>query len=128
MLFDGWKQRTNMKINLHSCGSISSIIPDLIDCGVDIINPVQTSAANMSIDYLKNSFGDKVIFWGGAYDAQLIPSSASYSEVFDDVYTNISKLKAGGGFIFSGVHNLPATMPSEHLKAMIDAYRASRDY
>lgn len=127
-LFTGWKQISDMKINLHSCGAISNIIGDLIECGVDIINPVQTSAANMSIDSLKKRFGKDVIFWGGAYDAQLIPESADYDEVFEAVYRNTKKLGEGGNFIFAGVHNLPATMPEAHLQAMIDAYRDARTY
>jgi len=126
--FDGWKSLTGMKINLHSCGAISNIIGDLIECGVQILNPVQTSAANMSIDSLKQRFGKDVIFWGGAYDAQLIPEHASYDEVYQAVYKNIKKLGDGGNFIFSGVHNLPATIPESHLKAMIDAYKAARYY
>lgn len=127
-LFEGWKKRTSMHVNLHSCGAISAIIPDLIECGLEVLNPVQTSAANMSIDTLKADFGDKLVFWGGAYDAQLISEGASYDEVFKAVSSNIEKLKAGGGFIFSGVHNLPATLPDDHLRAMIDAYKAARDY
>ena len=82
----------------------------------------------MSIDTLKADFGDNVVFWGGAYDAQLINEKASYDEVFSAVSANINKLKAGGGFIFSGVHNLPATLSDDHLRAMIDAYKSSRDY
>jgi len=127
-LFTGWKSRTDMKINLHSCGAVSTILGDLIECGVDIFNPVQTSAAGMDIASLKARFGKDVIFWGGAYDAQLISQQASYQEVFDTVSGNISQLGRGGNFIFSGVHNLPATMPDEHLRAMLDAWMAVRNY
>lgn len=126
--FQGWKQATSMKVNLHSCGSVSSIMGDLIECGVEVFNPVQTSAANMSAASLKERFGKDVVFWGGAYDAQLINPNASYEEVWQTVYENIKVLGKGGNYIFAGVHNLPATMPESHLKAMIDAYRAARDY
>lgn len=126
--FTGWKSITDMKINLHSCGAVSSILDDLIACGVDIFNPVQTSAANMSAASLKERFGDQLIFWGGAYDAQLLPASMSYDEVYEAVCRNIKILGAGGNFIFSGVHNLPADMPEHHIKAMIDAYFDARWY
>ena len=127
-LFQGWRSITDMKINFHSCGAISSILGDLIKCGVQIINPVQTSAADMSAESLKKRFGSQVVFWGGAYDAQLINNGASYHEVYETVYNNIKVLGVGGNFIFSGVHNLPANIPENHLKAMIDAYRDRRNY
>ena len=126
--FQGWKKRTNMAVNFHSCGAVSSILGDLIECGVQIFNPVQTSAANMSAVSLKERFGKDVIFWGGGYDAQLIPTSASYEEVFEAVRANVKTLGAGGNYIFSGVHNLPANMPAHHLRAMLDGWRAARDY
>ncbi len=126
--FEGWRKISTMKVNLHSCGSVSSIMGDLIECGVEVFNPVQTSAANMSAASLKERFGKDVVFWGGAYDAQLIRTTASYDEVYRTVYDNIKVLGAGGNYIFAGVHNLPATMPEAHLKAMIDAYRDARDY
>lgn len=127
-LFTGWRQITNMKINLHSCGAISDIIDDLIECGVHIINPVQTSATGMDAESLKSRFGDKVIFYGGAYDAQLFSSNMTYDEVYKEVYNNIKILGVGGNYIFAGVHNLPGDMPEHHIKAMIDAYRDARNY
>lgn len=121
-LFDGWHEITDMKVNLHSCGSISSIMDDLIECGADIINPIQTSAANMEAEYLKNRFGDRVVLWGGGYDAQLLPAAMKYEEVYTAVSKNLSILGKDGGYIFSGVHNLPADMPEHHIQAMMDAY------
>ena len=120
-LFTGWRKRTNMAVNLHSCGSIADIMGDLIECGMQVVNPVQTSARNMSVESLKQRFGKQVVFWGGAYDAQLIPVGASYEEVYNAVGRNIKILGEGGGFIFSGVHNLPATLPETHIRAMLDA-------
>ncbi|MBE6610639.1 MAG: hypothetical protein E7634_08215 [Ruminococcaceae bacterium] len=121
-LFEGWRKITDMKINLHSCGSVSSIIGDLIECGVHVLNPVQTSAANMSAASLKERFGDRIVFYGGAYDAQLLPSTVTYEDVYKAVYDNIKTLGKDGGYIFAGVHNLPADMPEHHVKAMMDAY------
>lgn len=126
--FQGWRKISTMKVNLHSCGAVSSIMDDLIECGVEVFNPVQTSAANMSAASLKERFGKDVVFWGGAYDAQLIRTTASYDEVYRTVYDNIKVLGKDGNYIFAGVHNLPATIPEAHLKAMIDAYRDARDY
>lgn len=127
-LFEGWHSITNMKVNLHSCGSIYEIMDDLIECGVDIINPVQTSAANMNAESLKKEFGERIIFWGGAYDAQLISKDAGYDQVYQKVYQNIKTLGKGGNYIFAGVHNLPADLPESHIKAMIDAYKDARKY
>lgn len=127
-LFTGWHKRTGMKINLHSCGSISEILDDLIECGLDVLNPVQISAAGMSPEYLKERFGSRIVFWGGAYDPQLVPSDLDYESVYNIVSENIRIFGANGGYIFSGVHNLPPTMPETHLKALIDAYKDSRLY
>ena len=82
----------------------------------------------MSPALLKEQFGDRLVFWGGAYDAQLLPAAASYDEVYHAVFQNIKTLGAGGNFIFSGVHNLPADMPEHHVKAMMDAYFDARSY
>lgn len=126
--FRGWHNITDMKINFHSCGAISSILGDLIECGVQIINPIQTAAADMSAESLKTRFGKEVVFWGGGYDAQLINTAASYQEVYEAVYNNIKVLGAGGNYIFAGVHNLPANISECHLKAMLDAYHDARAY
>ncbi|MCL1793163.1 MAG: hypothetical protein FWG34_04775 [Oscillospiraceae bacterium] len=127
-LFSGWKKITDMKINLHSCGSVYNIMDDLIECGADIINPVQISANNMSAKKLKKEFGDKIIFWGGAYDSQLVDKNESYDEVYIKVSECINILKQGGGFIFSGVHNLLPDVPEHHLKAMLDAWENNKNY
>ena len=127
-LFDTWHSVTDMKINLHSCGSVSAILDDLIECGVDVINPVQTSAEGMSSESLKERFGDRIVFWGGAYDAQLFGANMSYDEVYDAVRRELEVFKKGGGYIFSGTHNLPAEMPEHHVKAFMDSYFAAREY
>lgn len=127
-LFQGWRKRTNMAVNFHSCGSVAEIMEDLVECGLQILNPVQTSAAGMDLKVLKEKYGKDVIFWGGAYDAQLIRPETPYEEVYRQVYDNIRILAEGGHYLFSGVHNLPATIPEHHLKALLDAYRDARDY
>lgn len=127
-LFGEWKKITKMKINLHSCGSIVEILPDLIECGIDIYNPVQTSAANMDSQLLKERFGENLIFYGGAYDAQKVPKNADYDTVYMIVKNNLEVFKQGGRYIFAGVHNLPGDTPKHHLEAMLDAWRDNRDY
>ena len=126
-LFQGWKNITDMKINFHSCGSIYSILDDLTECGVDIINPMQISAHNMSAEKIKSDFGDRIVFWGGAYDAQLFGKDESYEKVYEKISDTINILKQGGGFIFSGVHNLPPDMPKSHIKAMLDAWNDNKN-
>jgi uroporphyrinogen decarboxylase len=127
-LFTSWRQITNMKSNLHSCGSVYSILGDLVECGVDILNPIQTSATNMNAIKIKEEFGSELIFWGGAYDSQLFSKEESANEVYEKVSSAIRTLSTGGGYIFSGVHNLPPDMPKHHLEAMIRAWRDVRDY
>ena len=126
-LFQGWKKITNMKINLHTCGAISEILPDLIQCGMDIYNPVQIFAKDMQPEKLKAQFGKQLIFWGGGYDCQMFRPEDSYEKVYETVLKNLRIFCRGGGYIFSGVHNLPADTPSHHLKAMLDAFENCRE-
>ncbi len=127
-LFGGWHARTGMRINLHACGAMASILDDLIDCGLDVYNPVQISARGMDPAALKERFGDRLVFYGGGYDCQRIPVSQSYEEVYAQVSQTLEIFKRGGGYLFAGVHNLPATVPSHHLQALLDAWRDHRDY
>ena len=120
--FSGWKNITNMKINLHSCGAINDILPDLVECGVQILNPVQVSANNMNVEKLKRDYGNDIIFLGGSYDSVQNMSNCTYDEVYLNVKNNISALSKGGGYIFAGVHNISGEVPREHLEAMLDAY------
>jgi len=126
-LFTEWKKITNMKINLHTCGSVDSILEDLIECGLDIINPVQISANGMDAASLKKRFGGRLVFWGGGYDAQMFSPDDSYDHVYEVVAEQINIFKQGGGYIFSGVHNLPPDVPESHLLAMLNAWKDNRD-
>jgi len=125
-LFSEWHNITDMKVSLHSCGSMFDILDDLIECGVDIYNPVQTSANNMNPDVLKERFGDRLIFYGGVFDAVSLPVATDPDVVYDTVKSNIETLSANGGYIFAGVHNLPGDLPESHLQAMLQAYRDCR--
>ena len=127
-LFGEWKKISNMKISMHSCGAIWEVLPDLIECGMDVYNPVQTSAEGMSAAELKARFGKDIVFYGGAYDTQSIPPETDYDAVFERVKTSIKTLMQGGRYIAAGVHNLPGDIPKEHIRAILDAVYAVREY
>ena len=115
------RSRTQAKIWYHSCGSVMSCLPDLLDNGIDIINPVQVSAKNMDPAKLKTLFGDKVVFWGGGVDSQHILPRGTPAEVRENVRHNLEAFKPGGGYVFNNVHNLQADVPAENILAMFDA-------
>jgi uroporphyrinogen decarboxylase len=115
------RSRTKARIWYHTCGACKSYIPDLLDNGIDIINPVQISAANMDPDDLKQEFGDRITFWGGAIDAQHVLPHADPATVRDHVRRNIRCLMPGGGYVFNNVHNIQAGVPPENIVAMYDA-------
>ncbi len=115
------KSLTDAKIWYHTCGSVVSLIPDLIDNGIDILNPVQISAANMDPRELKRRYGDRLTFWGGGIDTQHVLSFASPAQVREHVRANMEALKPGGGYVFNSVHNIQAGVPAENIVAMFDA-------
>jgi uroporphyrinogen decarboxylase len=115
------RSRTQAKIWYHTCGSCLEYIPDLIDNGIDILNPVQISAAGMDPTMLKAGFGDRLTFWGGAIDAQHILPRATPQEVREQVRCNLAAWKPGGGYVFNNVHNIQAGVPAENIVALYDA-------
>jgi uroporphyrinogen decarboxylase len=115
------KSLTKAKIWYHSCGGISEYIPDLIDNGVDILNPVQTNATGMDPAKLKKDFGKKIVFWGGGVDSQNILPFQSPEKVRQDVKKNLEIFKPGGGYVFNNIHNIQAGVPPENIVAMYDA-------
>jgi len=120
------KTHSKMHIFLHSCGSIYKLIPDLIDAGFEILNPVQTNAAEMDPQRLKAEFGGEVTFWGGGADTQSVLNRGTPQEVRDHVRANIEILAPGGGFVFNTVHNILPDVPPENILAMfetVDEYR-----
>ena len=126
-LYQGWHQRTNMKVSMHGCGATFDILGDLIECGVDVYNPVQISARGMEPERLKAAYGDRLVLYGGCFDAVQTPPSTPADEVYDTVVRNLLILSRGGGYIFSGVHNMPGDTPDAHLEAILQAYRDCRD-
>lgn len=115
------KSRTNAKIWYHTCGAAVEYIPDLLDNGIDILNPVQITAKDMVPSRLKADFGDRLTFWGGAIDTQHVLPVASPEQVKEEVRSNIEVFKLGGGYVFNNVHNIQADVPPENIVALFDA-------
>ncbi|MHB8277527.1 MAG: uroporphyrinogen decarboxylase family protein [Candidatus Humimicrobiaceae bacterium] len=113
--------KSKCKIFLHSCGAIYDFIPDLVEIGLDIINPVQTSASGMEPEKLKKEFGKDLTFWGGGCDTSKILPYGSPKDVKDDVEKRINIFAKGGGFIFNQVHNILADIPPENVIAMFES-------
>jgi uroporphyrinogen decarboxylase len=114
------KHKSKKPLLLHSCGAVSSIIPDLIESGVDALNPIQVSAAGMDTGKLKKEFGSDIVFWGGGCDTQSVLSRGTVREVKNEVRKRIDDLAPGGGFVFCQVHNIQADVPVENILAMYE--------
>ena len=115
------KSLTNAKIWYHTCGSCFEYIPDLIDNGIDILNPVQIGLVNMEPAKLKKMFGKQLVFWGGGIDAQHVLPFAKPVEITEHVRKNIEIFKPGGGYVFNNVHNIQVGVPPENILALFDA-------
>lgn len=114
------KRLPDIKIFMHSCGSIREIIPDLIEAGLDILNPVQFTAANMDLKGLKKDFGKDLVFWGGGVNTQSTLRNAHPDQVTDEVKKIMDIMAPGGGFVFAPVHNVQEDVPPENFWAMWD--------
>ena len=115
------RARTKAKIWYHTCGACTDYIPDLLDNGIDILNPVQISAAGMDPSQLKARFGDRLVFWGGAIDTQHVLPTAAPETIREHVRHNLAIWKPGGGYVFNNVHNVQAAVPPENVVALFDA-------
>lgn len=115
------RSRTKARIWYHTCGSCVDYIPDLLDNGIDILNPVQISADRMGPADLKARFGRRMTFWGGSIDAQHVLPTASPEKVRDDVRRHLEVWMPGGGYVFNNVHNIQAGVPAENIVALYDA-------
>lgn len=114
---------TKWKIMYHSCGSIVEFIDDFVEIGVDILNPVQCSAKGMDAKYLKDKYGDKLVFWGGGIDTQKTLPFGTPDECRAQVRERIETLGAQGGFVFNSIHNIQANTPVENLLAIFEEAR-----
>ena len=119
--FDFVKSKTNAKIFYHSCGNVVEFIDDLVEVGVDILNPVQVSAMGDTAK-LKARFGDRVVFWGGI-DTQRVLPYGSVDDVEAEVKRRIHDLGPGGGYVVASVHNMQPDIPPQNIVAMAEATR-----
>jgi uroporphyrinogen decarboxylase len=126
LVFETVKERSSLHLFLHSCGSIIDILPDLIEIGVEIINPVQTSARGMDPQKLKREFGKDLTFWGGGCDTQRVLPLGSPEEIEAHVKERIEIFAPGGGFVFTQVHNIMPHVPPQNIVAMYDAVKKYR--
>lgn len=111
---------TPWKVMLHSDGAIVPLLPSIIEMGVDILNPVQTSAAGMDPRRLKREFGDRLAFWGGSCDAQGVFAHGTPTEVAAETEHNLSVLTPGGGYVCASIHNIQADVPPDNVIALFD--------
>jgi hypothetical protein len=117
-------EHTNWKTFKHSCGAVEPFIGKFIEAGFDILNPVQVSAKGMDPVHLKNTFGDRITFWGGGVDTQKILSFGSPLDVKNQVRENLRIFSRNGGFVFNTVHNIQANVPVENMVAMFSTIEA----
>ena len=119
--FSFLRERTQAKIFYHTCGAVYTILPDIIDLGVNILNPVQVSAADMGdTARLKREFGDRLCFWGGVDNFRILPSG-SPGDVREEVARRVRDLGAGGGYVLNAVHNIQPDVPVENILALYQA-------
>jgi hypothetical protein len=127
-LNDWVHQNTTWKVFIHCCGGILPLIPDMIEAGFDIFNPVQTSATGMDPQVLKDRFGSEIIFWGGGIDTQSILPFEKPEGVQRQVKERMQIFGKGGGFVFNSIHNVQAGIPVENLLALYQAVQENRCY
>ncbi len=106
---------------MHSCGSVFDLVPDLIEAGVEILNPIQRSAAKMDIAALKREFGRELCFWGGGIDVQQVLPTASHERIRDEVAYSIETLGRDGGYVFCAAHNLQPDVSPDRIDALYQA-------
>ncbi|MEX0321901.1 MAG: uroporphyrinogen decarboxylase family protein [Puniceicoccaceae bacterium] len=120
-LCDYVKKHSSMHTFLHSCGSIHALLPDLIEAGFDVINPVQTNCLDMEPDRLKKDFGKDICFWGGGVDTRSVLNKGTPEDVRNDVLNRLEIFSPGGGFVFNTVHNILPDVPPQNVVAMFEA-------
>ncbi|MCX7425342.1 MAG: methyltransferase [Planctomycetia bacterium] len=118
-------ERSSWKTFIHSCGSVWDLLPDFIEAGFDILNPVQCSAAKMDPRRLKAEFGRDLVFWGGGVDTQKTMAFGTPDDVYREVRERIEVFNDGGGFVFNAIHNIQGNVPIENVLAMFRALRDS---
>ncbi len=115
-------------IFFHSCGNVRQLIPDFIEIGVDVLNPIHIRATGMEPQALKRDFGRAICFWGGGVDTQGVLPNGTPDQVREDVRRNVAALAPGGGYVFNTVHNIQGDVPPENILAMWEAFREVASY
>jgi uroporphyrinogen decarboxylase len=123
LLWNRAKQLAPVKVMLHCCGAVRPLLSDLIDAGLDAINPVQVSCRGMEAAGLKRDFGSELTFWGGGCDTQHALPEANPSQIREHVLRQCEALSPGGGFVFQQVHNILSNVPASNIVAMYEAVR-----
>jgi uroporphyrinogen decarboxylase len=123
MLCDYVKSHSLMHTFIHSCGSISQLMPDLIEAGIEIFNPVQTNSAGMDPGFLKREFGNDCTFWGGGVETAGTLNVGTPSKIREQVLERMKIFSKGGGYVFNTVHNILPDVPPENIIAMFDAVK-----
>jgi hypothetical protein len=122
--FNDWiHENTSWKTFFHTCGSIINLLDDMVDAGVDIINPVQCSASGMDARFLKEKYGEKLTFWGAGIDTQQTLPFGTPEEVRKQVLERLEIFSKGGGFVFNTIHNIQAPTPVDNLLALYNAVK-----
>ena len=124
-LFAFAKSQCQAYVLFHSDGAVAPFIPDLIDMGIDALNPIQVSAGGMDTKALEREFGRSITFWGAGCDSQRVLPFGTTSEVADEVKRRIDDLAPGGGFVFAPIHNIQSEVPPENIVTM---FRTAREY
>jgi len=128
MVFDTIKSVSKAKILYHNCGAVADLIPDMLDIGVDVLNPIQVSAVGMDTAELKRKYGKQLSFWGAAVDSQRVLPFGTPEEVREEAKKRIVDLAPGGGFVYAPIHNIQPNVPPENVVALIETVREFGTY
>jgi uroporphyrinogen decarboxylase len=123
ILCDYVKSHSKMHTFIHSCGSISLLMPDLIEAGIEIFNPVQTNAFRMDPVFLKKEFGNDCTFWGGGIETAGMLNAGTQEKIRAQVLERMEVFSKGGGFVFNTVHNILPDVPPQNIVTMFDAVK-----
>ena len=118
-------EKSNWKTFIHSCGAVYDLVPDFVESGFDILNPVQCSAQGMAADRLKNDFGQQITFWGGGVNTQKTMAFGTPDEVYAEVRERIDTFNQNGGFVFNSIHNIQGDTSTDNMLALFRAIRDS---
>jgi uroporphyrinogen decarboxylase len=122
------KAHTRARVFFHTCGAVEPLIPDLIEMGIDVLNPIQLTCAGMEPAALKSKYGKNISFWGGGVDTQSVLALGSVEEVRAEVRRRVADLGPGGGFVFTPVHNIQPSVPAGNVAAAFDEARRFGKY